>query len=172
MTVWSELVSHSYNNFLRINLINDKMFHCDHCCLPLNILSMYLLIRHLQLKYSTEHFSPLYYLWVLPIATIVFELCWFSFSVGLQRLKILTVSVNLTCTTEWRFALVCPRDLSALASIEAVNVVLPHVVHLSPVLLSIDHITMVKRENWWLAAVQCYVSINTKFNICLVEFWH
>jgi len=64
----------------------------------------------------------------------------------LTCLKILTVSVNLTCTTEWRFALVCPRDLSALASIEAVNVVLLHV-HLSPV-TSVNRPYMVKYENW------------------------
>ncbi|AQK75874.1 Proteasome maturation factor UMP1 [Zea mays] len=54
----------------------------------------------------------------------------------LTCLKILKVSVNLTCTTEWRFALVCPRDLSALASVEAVNVVLRFcrtLMHLSPV---------------------------------------
>jgi hypothetical protein len=60
----------------------------------------------------------------------------FLFSAGLQCLKILKVSVNLTCTTEWRFALVCPRDLSTLASVEAVNVVLRFcrtLMHLSPV---------------------------------------
>ncbi|TVU16590.1 hypothetical protein EJB05_40161 [Eragrostis curvula] len=36
-------------------------------------------------------------------------------------LKILPLSVNLTCTMEWRFDLVCRRDRFALASIDHVH---------------------------------------------------
>jgi hypothetical protein len=98
-----------------------------HWCLtelPPNILSMYMLCDSIGLFFSLLAQS------FLTCSDFLF------FSVGLHCLKILKVSVNLTCTTEWRFALVCPRDLSALASVEAVNVVLRFcrtLMHLSPV---------------------------------------